>query len=97
MRDGDYDFLLNRLWRRREAEPANRDIRQIDRRLLLQPRHSSTFSAAIRRPRRTSSAKRWRSIRRTRCSSASRPSPNVYSQRNEDLLFEIFVRNLPAR
>ena len=27
--DGEYDFLLNKLWRRREAEPGNRDIRRL--------------------------------------------------------------------
>ena len=94
--DGDYDFLLNKLWRRREAEPGNRDIRR-----LIVDSYYNLGILDLQRGDPAAAADKFREalaldpedapIKRLKAFSS------VYSQRNEDLLFEIFVRNIPAR
>ncbi|MEO8196685.1 MAG: tetratricopeptide repeat protein [Thermoanaerobaculia bacterium] len=94
--DGDFDFLLNKLWRRREAEPGNRDVRQ-----LIVDAYYNLGILDLQRGDPAAAADKFREalaidpedapIKRLAAFS------KVYSQRNEDLLFEIFVRNLPTR
>lgn len=94
--DGDFDFLLNKLWRRREAEPGNRDVRR-----MIVDAYYNLGILDLQRGDPAAAADKFREalaldpgdapIQRLEAFS------NVYSQRNEDLLFEIFVRNLPAR
>ncbi len=94
--DGDYDFLLNRLWRRREAEPANRDVRQ-----LIVDSYYNLGIVDLQRGDPAAAADKFREALELDPQDAAlgrlQGFANVYSQRNEDLLFEIFVRNLPAR
>lgn len=94
--DGEFDFLLNKLWRRREAEPGNRDVRQ-----LIIDAYYNLGVLDLQRGDPAAAADKFREalaldpedapIKRLKAFSS------VYSQRNEDLLFEIFVRNIPAR
>ncbi|MEO7794817.1 MAG: tetratricopeptide repeat protein [Thermoanaerobaculia bacterium] len=94
--DGDFDFLLNKLWRRREAEPGNRDIRR-----LIVDSYYNLGTLDLQRGDPAAAADKFREalaldpedlpLKRLQAFAS------VYSQRNEDLLFEIYVRNLPAR
>ncbi len=94
--DGDFDFLLNKLWRRREAEPGNRDVRR-----LIVDAYYNLGILDLQRGDPAAAADKFREAvaldpadtEIQRLGAFSR----VYSQRNEDLLFEIFVRNLPPR
>ncbi len=94
--DGEFDFLLNRLWRRREAEPANRDIQQ-----MIVDSYYNLGLLDLQRGDPTAAADKFREA--LAIDPADEPLKRlqsfaaVYSQRNEDLLFEIFVRHLPAR
>ena len=94
--DGDYDFLLNRLWRRREAEPANRDVRQ-----LIVDSYYNLGIVDLQRGDPAAAADKFREALELDPQDSAlgrlQAFATVYSQRNEDLLFEIFVRNLPAR
>ncbi len=94
--DGDFDFLLNRLWRRREVEPANRDIQR-----LIVDSYYNLGLLDLQRGDPAAAADKYREAL------AIDPTDEVvkrlqsfataYTQRNEDLLFEIFVKYLPAR
>lgn len=94
--DGDYDFVLNRLWRRREQEPENRDIRQ-----MIVDSYYNLGIVDLQRGDPAAAADKFREALAldpadtmlTRLQAFA----GVYSRRNEDLLFEIFVRNLPPR
>jgi tetratricopeptide (TPR) repeat protein len=94
--DGEFDFLLNRLWRKREAEPANRDIRRLivdsyynlgvlDLQRGDPPAAADKFREAVALDSTDEGLKRLQAF------------AAVYSQRNEDLLFEIFTRHLEIR
>ena len=94
--DGDFDFLLNKLWRRREAEPGNRDIRR-----LIVDAYYNLGILDLQRGDPAAAADKFREALAIDPTDAPlkrlQDFANVYNQRNEDLLFEIFVRNLPAR
>jgi tetratricopeptide (TPR) repeat protein len=95
-RDGDFDFLLNRLWRRREEEPANRDVRK-----LIVDAYYNLGILDLQRGDPAAAADKFREALALDPADAQlerlQAFAHVYSQRNEDLLFEIYVRNLPAR
>ncbi len=94
--DGDFDFLLNRLWRRREAEPGNADIRR-----LIVDSYYNLGVLDLQRGDPPAAVDKFREALELEPDDAAlrrlQEFANVYSQRNEDLLFEIYVRNLPAR
>jgi tetratricopeptide (TPR) repeat protein len=94
--DGDYDFVLNRLWRKRELEPANRDIQQ-----MIVDSYYNLGIVDLQRGDPAAAADKFREALELDPADAMltrlQAFASVYSQRNEDLLFEIFVRNLPAR
>lgn len=94
--DGEFDFLLNKLWRRREAEPGNRDVRR-----LIIDAYYNLGILDLQRGDPAAAADKFREALALDPEDAPLKRlaafANVYSQRNEDLLFEIFVRNLPAR
>lgn len=94
--DGDFDFLLNKLWRRREVEPGNRDVRQ-----LIVDSYYNLGILDLQRGDPAAAADKFREALAIDPTDAPlkrlQEFANVYNQRNEDLLFEIFVRNLPAR
>jgi len=94
--DGDFDFLLNKLWRRREVEPGNRDVRQ-----LIVDAYYNLGILDLQRGDPAAAADKFREALAIDPTDAPlkrlQDFANVYNQRNEDLLFEIFVRNLPAR
>ena len=95
-RDGDFDFLLNRLWRRREEEPANRDVRK-----LIVDAYYNLGILDLQRGDPAAAADKFREALALDPADTEierlQAFANVYTQRNEDLLFEIYVRNLPAR
>ena len=94
--DGEFDFLLNRLWRRRETEPENQDIRK-----LIIDSYYNLGVLDLQRSDPAAAADKFREALVFDPADAAlqrlQAFANVYNQRNEDLLFEIYVRNLPAR
>ena len=94
--DGDYDFLLNKLWRRREAEPGNRDIRR-----LIVDSYYNLGILDLQRGDPAAAADKFREALAIDPADAPlkrlQDFAKVYGQRNEDLLFEIYVRNVPPR
>lgn len=94
--DGDFDFLLNKLWRRREAEPANRDIRR-----LIVDSYYNLGLLDLQRGDPAAAADKYREALALdpadEVLQRLQSFATVYTQRNEDLLFEIFVKYLPAR
>jgi tetratricopeptide (TPR) repeat protein len=94
--DGEFDFLLNKLWRRREAEPTNRDIKR-----MIVDSYYNLGILDLQRGDPAAAADKFREALVLDPEDAPlqrlQAFANVYTQRNEDLLFEIFVRNLPAR
>jgi len=94
--DGEFDFLLNKLWRRREAEPTNRDVKR-----LIVDSYYNLGILDLQRGDAAAAADKFREALALDSEDAPlqrlQAFANVYTQRNEDLLLEIFVRNLPAR
>ena len=94
--DGDFDFLLNRLWRRREVEPTNRDIRH-----MIVDSYYNLGILDLQRGDPAAAADKFREA--LALDPTDEPLKRlqsfatVYSQRTEDLLFEIFVKHLPVR
>lgn len=94
--DGEFDFLLNKLWRRREVEPGNRDVRR-----LIVDSYYNLGILDLQRGDSAAAADKFREALALDPEDAPlqrlQTFANVYTQRNEDLLFEIFVRNVPTR
>jgi Tfp pilus assembly protein PilF len=94
--DGEFDFLLNKLWRRREAEPTNRDVKR-----MIVDSYYNLGILDLQRGDPAAAADKFREALALDPEDAPlkrlQSFANVYTQRNEDLLFEIFVRNVPAR
>jgi len=94
--DGDYEFLLNALWRRREDEPANRDIK----RLII----DSYFNLGVLELQRgdpAAAAERFREAVTLDANDSElarlQAFSQVYTRRNEDLLYQIYVKYLAVR
>ena len=94
--DGDFDHVLNRLWRRRENEPNNRDIKR-----LIVDSYYNLGVLELQRGDPAAAADRFREARKL-----DPADPEIdriesfaitYTQRPDDLLFQIFVRNLTNR
>ena len=94
--DGEYDFMLNKLWRRRESEPGNKDIRRLiidayynlgvrDLQRGDPPAAVDKFREALALDPGDEPLKRLAELAK------------VYSQRDQDLLFDIYIRNVPSR
>lgn len=94
--DGDFEFLLNRLWRRREAEPGNRDVRQ-----LIVDAYYNLGLLDLQRGDPAAAADKFREALEIDPSDQPlkrmQAFAHAYTDRNEDLLFEIFVRHAPTR
>jgi tetratricopeptide (TPR) repeat protein len=94
--EGEYEAALNRLWRLSEAEPGNRDARQ-----LIVDSYFNLGVLELQRGDPAAAADRFREAREI---DAADPEVErlesfslTYTQRPEDLLFQIFVRNLTNR
>lgn len=95
-RDGDYDFLINALWRRREAEPSNRDVQ----RMLV----DAYYNLGILDLQRGDPAAAREKFREARAIDSNDPEmqrlerfANTYENRAQDLLYRIFVKYAPLR
>jgi tetratricopeptide (TPR) repeat protein len=94
--DGEYEDALNRLWRAREADPTNHDIKQ-----LIVDSYYNVGVMELQRGDPAAAADKFREARALdgadeeveRLESFS----IAYTQRSDDLLFKIFVRNLVNR
>ena len=94
--DGDYEFLLNQLWRRREAEPNNRDIT----RMIA----DAYFNLGVRDLQRGDPGAAREKFREARAIDATdlmlqrlERFSVAYEQKEQDLLYRIFVKYLALR
>lgn len=94
--DGDWEDALNRLWRMREAEPGNRDVRQ-----LIVDAYYNLGVLELQRGDPAAAADRFREAK-----GLDGGDPELerlesfaitYTQRADDLLYQIFSRNLVNR
>jgi len=95
-RDGEYEFLLGALWRRREAEKGNRDLDQ----LIV----NAYFNLAVLDLQRGDPASAADKLREARKLDAEDPKIQrlerfaaAYERKSEDLLYRIFVKYLQLR
>ncbi|MCM2270521.1 MAG: hypothetical protein NDJ75_10495 [Thermoanaerobaculia bacterium] len=96
VRDGDHERALNRLWRRHEADPADKDVR----RLMVDAYYNLGLADLQRGDPRAARAK----LREARQFDREDPLLErldrfcaAYEKREQDLLYRIFVKYLPAR
>ena len=95
-RDGEFELLLNQLWRRREAEPGNRDIA----RLIA----DSYYNLGVLDLQRGDPVAARDKFREARTIDANDPAlqrlerfASTYERRKQDLLYRIFVKYLQGR
>lgn len=94
--DGDYEFLISALWRRREAEPDNRDLQ----RMLV----DAYYNLGVLDLQRGDAAAAREKFREARLIDPADPAIQrlerfavLYEQRGQDLLYRIFVKYAPLR
>ncbi len=95
-KDGDYEFLVNQLWRRREAEPGNRDIAR-----MLVDAYYNLGVRDLQRGDPGSARQKFREARGidttdTQLQRLERFSA-AYENKGQDLLYRIFVKYIPMR
>jgi len=96
VRDGEYERALNLLWRRHEADPADKDLR----RLMV----DAYYNLSVTDLQRGDPAAARLKVREARNFDQSDPLLDrldrfcaVYEKREQDLLYRIFVKYLPVR
>jgi tetratricopeptide (TPR) repeat protein len=96
VRDGDHERALGLLWRRHEADPADKDVR----RLMVDAYYNLVVADLQRGDPRAARGK----LREARELDRGDPMLDrldqfcaVYEKREQDLLYRIFVKYLPAR
>jgi tetratricopeptide (TPR) repeat protein len=96
VRDGEYEMALNHLWRQREADPGDKDVR----RLMVDAYYNLTVGE-LQRNNIAGARERLREAR-----SLDRDDPMLerlerfaitYERRDPDLLYRVFVKYLPIR
>lgn len=94
--DGDYEFLINSLWRRREAEPNNRDVLR-----MITDAYHNLGVLDLQRGDPAAAREKFREARNLDAADASvqrlERFAALYEQRNQDLLYRIFVKYAPMR
>ncbi|MGE0638834.1 MAG: hypothetical protein AB7G12_13605 [Thermoanaerobaculia bacterium] len=94
--DGEFDMLLNQLWRKHEAEPGNRDVKR-----LIVDSYFNLGLLELQRGDPAAAADRFREARKLDPADAELDRVEsfaiAYTQKPDDLLFQIFVRNLGSR
>lgn len=94
--DGEYEFLLNTLWRRREDEPANRDIKR-----LIVDSYYNLGVLELQRGDPGAAADRFREAAALDANDAMLARlldfAQTYTRRSDDLLYQIFVKYVPTR
>jgi tetratricopeptide (TPR) repeat protein len=95
-KDGDYEYLVGQLWRRREAEPNNRDVA----RMLV----DAYYDLGVLDLQRGDPAGAREKFREARAIDGSDPGlqrlerfATGYEKKSQDLLYRIFVKYLPMR
>lgn len=95
-KDGDYEYLLNQLWRRREAEPNNRDITR-----MIADAYFNLGVLDLQRGDPGSAREKFREARAIDGADQSLQRLErfavAYEQREQDLLYRIFVKYLVVR
>lgn len=95
-RDGDYDYLINALWRRREAEPSNRDVLR-----MLVDAYYNLGVLDLQRGDPAGAREKFREARGIDSSDAEMQRlerfATTYENRAQDLLYRIFVKYAPLR
>ncbi|HLF56371.1 MAG TPA: hypothetical protein VI942_05950, partial [Thermoanaerobaculia bacterium] len=96
LRDGEYEMALNRLWRRHDADPANRDTR----RLMV----DAYYNLSLGDLQRGAPGDARQKLKEARALDRSDPMLDrlerfcaTYERREPDLLYRIFVKYLPLR
>jgi hypothetical protein len=95
-RSGEWEYLLNNLWRKREADPRNRDIQ----RLMV----DSYYNLGVRDLQRGDANAAAEKFREASTIDGRDPQlqrlalfAKTYQERGEDLLYRIYVKYLPVR
>lgn len=95
-RDGDYEYLINQLWRRREADPNNRDVA----RMIA----DSYYDLGVLDLQRGDPGAAREKFREARGIDSSDPVlarlerfAAAYEKKSPDLLYRIFVKYAPMR
>lgn len=95
-RSGEWEYLLNNLWRKREADPRNRDIQ----RLMV----DSYYNLGVRDLQRGDANAAADKFREASTIDGRDPQiqrlalfAKTYQERGEDLLYRIYVKYLPVR
>ena len=95
-KDGDYEYLVSQLWRRREADPNNRDVS----RMLV----DAYYDLGVLDLQRGDPAGAREKFREARAIDGSDPGlqrlerfATGYEKKSQDLLYRIFVKYLPMR
>jgi hypothetical protein len=95
-RDGDYEYLINALWRRREADPSNRDVQ----RMLVDAYHNLGV-LDLQRGDPAAAREKFREARGIDGTDAELQRlerfATTYENRAQDLLYRIFVKYAPLR
>lgn len=95
-RDREYDLLLPRLWRKREADPANRDVQ----RMLVDSYHNLGVKALQQSDPRKALAQFDQALEITAGDAEIqrlRRFAESYNGRKTDLLYRTFVKYVPQR
>lgn len=95
-RDGEYEYLLNQLWRRREAEKGNPDLDQ-----LLVDSYFNLGVLDLQRGDPAAALDKFREARKLDAADASLERLErfaaTYARKSEDLLYRIYVKYLQMR
>jgi tetratricopeptide (TPR) repeat protein len=95
-KDGDYEYLVSQLWRRREAEPNNRDVAR-----MLVDAYYDLGVLDLQRGDPAGAREKFREARTIDGGDASLQRlerfATGYEKRSQDLLYRIFVKYLPMR
>jgi tetratricopeptide (TPR) repeat protein len=95
-KDGDYEYLVNQLWRRREAEPSNRDIAR-----MLVDAYYNLGVLDLQRGDPGSARQKFREARGIDSTDAQvqrlEQFSAAYENRGQDLLYRIFIKYVQMR
>ena len=94
--DGEFEDSLNRLWRSHETEPGNRDVKQ-----LIVDSYYNLGVQELQRGDPAAAADKFREAKTLDSTDGEverlESFSLAYTERGQDLLFQIFVRNLVSR
>ncbi len=95
-RDGEYEYLLNQLWRRREAEKGNLDLDQ-----LLVDSYYNLGVIDLQRGDPAAALDKFREARKLDADDSSLERLErfaaAYERKGEDLLYRIFIKYIQSR